>query len=250
MEEGRWTYRLIAKEPPRSISDLLEISIPKDLALPQSFERGGLTKAYHWHKGRKRRISRFLLDRELVELDQILGKLDLGMKGKEVAEEAHDIFKKAVVANISRGRSIGAMTAAVIYAACRRLSVPANLSEICKCSRARKKTVGRFYRKMLAINIFAVPIPDYSIHLEGVLKKLASSVLREEEVRSEALRIFNKAQSIGFLRGRHPASIAAASIYLASLACGDRIPQWEIAKAAGITEVTLRNNYKKLRSLI
>ena len=251
LEDGRWTYKLIAKKPPRSISDLLEIPIPKDLATSQSFRRlprGGLTKAYHWRKGQKCRISRFLLDRELVELNQILSELDLGKKGREVADEAHDIFKKAVVADISRGRSIEAMTAAVIYAACRRLSVPANLNEICKYSNAKKKSLSKCYRKMLAMNIFVVPLPDYSVHLKRLWNKLDSFVLTEE-VWSEALRIFNKARSIGFLRGRHPASIAAASIYLACLACGRRLSQWEIANAAGISEVTLRNNYKKLQSV-
>jgi len=249
LEEGRWTYRLIAKTPPKSISNLLEIPIPKELTAPQSPRKGGLTKAYKWHRERKSRTSRFLLDRELIELNRILGELDLGVKSREVADEAHDIFKKAIVADLSRGRSIEAMTAAVIYAACRRLSVPANLNQICKRARARKKVVARFYRKMLTMDIFAVPLPDYSIHMERLWNKLGSSVLRKE-VRSEAVRIFDKAQSIGVLRGSHPASIAAASLYLACLACGARLSQWEIANVAGITEVTLRNNYKKLKSAL
>lgn len=249
LEDGRWTYKLVTKRPTRSVSDLLEVPIPKDLVAikpSRKASKAGLTKAYRWHTGKKHRISRFLLDQELVELNLVLRKLNLGKIGRQVADEAHNIFKKAVIADISRGRSISALTAAVIYAACRKLSIPANLNEICFFSSAKKKLVAKCYRKMLAMGIFAVSFPDYFIHLKRLWDKLDSLVLTEE-VWSEALRIFEIARSKGILSGKHPASIAAASIYLA---CGRRITQWEIAKAAGISEVTLRNNYKDLESSI
>lgn len=208
--------------------------------------RGDLTKAYYWHRERKYRISRFLLDRELVELNQILSKLNLGKKIMEVADEAHDIFRKAVVADISKGRPIGSLIAAVIYAACRRLAVPANLNEICENSNAKRKSVARCYRIMLAMRIFTVPVPDYSIHLERLWKKLDSFGLTEKDL-TKALQIFRKAKSLGILGGRNPVSIAAASIYLA---CKPRLAQWEIAKEAGISEVTIRNNCKRLKSRV
>ena len=46
--------------------------------------------------------------------------------------------------------------------------------------------------------------------------------------------------------GREPTGIAAASIYIASVLCGERRTQREIADVAGVTEVTIRNRYKEL----
>ena len=40
--------------------------------------------------------------------------------------------------------------------------------------------------------------------------------------------------------------IAAAAIYIASILCGDRRTQREVADVAGVTEVTIRNRYKEL----
>ncbi|EQD48835.1 Transcription factor TFIIB, cyclin-related domain protein, partial [mine drainage metagenome] len=39
---------------------------------------------------------------------------------------------------------------------------------------------------------------------------------------------------------------SAAAIYIASLQCGERRTQREVAEVAGVTEVTIRNRYKEL----
>jgi DNA-binding Lrp family transcriptional regulator len=248
LENGRWSFKLTAN---KTVFEMLEIQIPEELA-PPHFEgeqsTGGLTRAYYWHKGRKRKISRFLLDRELAELNEIVSKLDLGDRTREVADEAHSIFKKAVVAGLSRGRSIEALTAAAIYAACRKLLVPANLNDICRLSNAKKTLVTRCYRKMLFKRIFEVPIPDYSVSLDRLLNRLETFcyVFLTKDVRKKALYIIEKAQKSGVSRGKQLSSIVAASLYIA---CEGQVLQREMAQAAGISEVTLRNNYRKLKSL-
>ncbi|GAG79528.1 unnamed protein product [marine sediment metagenome] len=40
--------------------------------------------------------------------------------------------------------------------------------------------------------------------------------------------------------------MAAASLYIASVLCGERRTQTEVADVAGVTEVTIRNRYKEL----
>ena len=40
--------------------------------------------------------------------------------------------------------------------------------------------------------------------------------------------------------------MAAAAIYIASVQCGERRTQREVAEVAGVTEVTIRNRYKEL----
>jgi len=46
--------------------------------------------------------------------------------------------------------------------------------------------------------------------------------------------------------GRGPTGVAAAAIYMASILCGERKTQREVADVAGVTEVTIRNRYKEL----
>jgi Transcription initiation factor IIB (TFIIB) len=46
--------------------------------------------------------------------------------------------------------------------------------------------------------------------------------------------------------GRGPTGVAAAAIYIASIALNERRTQREVAEVAGVTEVTIRNRYKEL----
>ena len=46
--------------------------------------------------------------------------------------------------------------------------------------------------------------------------------------------------------GRDPRGLAAAAIYIASILTDHRVTQRDIAMAAGVTEVTVRNRYKEL----
>ena len=50
--------------------------------------------------------------------------------------------------------------------------------------------------------------------------------------------------------GKNPMSLAASVVYLASLYTGEKRIQREIASAAGVTEVTLRNRYRDLKRIL
>ena len=200
------------------------------------------------HEATKRHLIE-RVDRDRI--DTILGDLHLIEGIEDVANEAYSIVKK-VADGFSRGRNVEALMAATVYAACRRLSVPINLNDICRCSNANRRLVRRFYRRMLAEGIVDVPGQNYSLHLDRLIRKLEaphSANMHKEiltnEVRLRALQIIERARSQGITGGRNPASLAAASLYVA---CDRRISQRELAEAAGVSEVTVRGNYKQLRS--
>jgi transcription initiation factor TFIIB len=48
--------------------------------------------------------------------------------------------------------------------------------------------------------------------------------------------------------GKNPMSLAATVLYLSSLRAGMNITQLDIAIAAGVTEVTIRNRIKELNT--
>jgi transcription initiation factor TFIIB len=60
------------------------------------------------------------------------------------------------------------------------------------------------------------------------------------------LEILKEAAQQEITSGRGPTGIAAASIYIASVLCGERRTQREVAEVAGVTEVTIRNRYKEI----
>ncbi|KXA95960.1 hypothetical protein AKJ39_05260, partial [candidate division MSBL1 archaeon SCGC-AAA259J03] len=66
------------------------------------------------------------------------------------------------------------------------------------------------------------------------------------EARVEAMKIIRKAQEEKLTSGKSPSGTAAAAIYIATLKCGERRTQREVSKVADITEVTVRNRYKKI----
>jgi transcription initiation factor TFIIB len=50
--------------------------------------------------------------------------------------------------------------------------------------------------------------------------------------------------------GKNPMSFAATVLYLSSLRVGENITQLDIANAAGVTEVTIRNRIKEINTTV
>lgn len=82
-----------------------------------------------------------------------IGKLDV-LKNKlalsnTLKEKAIHLYKKIIEKNIPKGRSIDAMVAATIYAACRDSDTPRTLNEITKTTGLRKNSIAKCYRAIL-----------------------------------------------------------------------------------------------------
>jgi len=193
-----------------------------------------------WHM---RAHAQSSMERNLVQAQQELDRLgaQLGLP-KRVLDRAQEIYRRALETGLVRGRSIESVVAAAIYAACRELRVPRTLDEISKYTRAGRKDVARCYRLMLRETSIRVPLPnpiDFAPRIGSVLKLSAASV-------RDAIEILKQAQQIGITAGKDPAGLAAAAIYIAALRRGEVRTQKEVARAAQVTEVTVRNRYKEL----
>lgn len=60
------------------------------------------------------------------------------------------------------------------------------------------------------------------------------------------MKIIERSREIGLTAGKDPGGIAAAALYIAGILTDDRHTQREIAQAASVTEVTVRNRYKEM----
>jgi len=59
--------------------------------------------------------------------------------------------------------------------------------------------------------------------------------------------VIRRAKEARAIAGKDPLGVAAAAVYIACVMLDHRKTQKEIARVAGVTEVTIRNRYKELR---
>lgn len=174
----------------------------------------------------------------LTELKRISSRMTLP---NDVAKDAARIYRDAVNAKLIRGRSIEGVVAASLYAACRIHNNPRTLDDIGRHSRTGRKEIGRTYRfikKELSLEIGLANPSDY-------IPRFCSELSVGQKIQTEAHTILTLVGS-GAMVSRGPTGIAAAAIYLAAKRQGDERTQSDVAKVAGVTEVTIRNRYKEL----
>jgi len=175
----------------------------------------------------------------LSGLDRMASSIGLP---RTVRETAAMIYRKAALKKLVRGRSIEGVTAAALYAACRQCLVPRTLDEICNIAHISRKVIGRTYRyvsRELGLKLLPTSSEDY-------ISRFCSELKLSSDVQMKTLEILKEAARQEITSGRGPTGMAAASLYIASVLCGERRTQREIAEVAGVTEVTIRNRYKEI----
>jgi transcription initiation factor TFIIB len=154
-----------------------------------------------------------------------------------VQETAAVIYRKALKKGLVKGRTIVALVAASLYAACRLAEVPKTLREIVEASLRDREEVARSYRLLLRRLEIKVPFQTPVEYVAKIAEKAGIS----GEVQGLAVRIIRKAEQRRITVGKDPTGVAAAALYIASQLKEKKVTQGEIAKAANITDVTIRN---------
>ncbi|MEE9540786.1 MAG: transcription initiation factor IIB [Candidatus Thorarchaeota archaeon] len=180
------------------------------------------------------------LAQAMSELDRLASQLGLTRSIKELAAL---LYRKLIIRRLARSRSIDAMVGASIYAACRLRSAPRSLEEISRHSRVTKKKIGQHYRLLVEKLGLRMPISEPANYVPRFITQLGLPGRVQRRV-LEILEDAKKQRSL--ITGRDPRGLAAAAIYIASILEDSRVTQRDIAMAAGVTEVTVRNRYKEL----
>ncbi|MBN2518360.1 MAG: transcription initiation factor IIB [Candidatus Altiarchaeota archaeon] len=175
----------------------------------------------------------------LNEISRELSELGLPISMKE---DAAIMYRKICNRGLVRGRSIEAIIAAITYILCRERNIPRTLGEIADVSGIDPKDVGKTYRyvaRHLTIKVPPTTPSDY-------LPKFAANVGLPNYVVDKAKEIIADAKKMGLTSGRAPAGVAAAVLYIAADIYNMQKTQKEIADAACVTEVTVRNRHREL----
>jgi transcription initiation factor TFIIB len=180
------------------------------------------------------------LAQAMAELDRLSDKVYVP---PPIKEKAAVTYRKALDKGLVRGRSIAAIAAAALYAACRGSGTPRTLREIAEASLVDKKDVARCYRLLLRELEVHMPIADPLTYVSKIAERTGIS----GKTQGIAIQILREARKRRAAAGKDPMGLAAAALYIACLKNNEKKTQKDIAEAAGVTEVTVRNRYKTLK---
>jgi transcription initiation factor TFIIB len=164
-----------------------------------------------------------------------------------VVEKAAYIYRKAHERKLSRGRLVSGLVAASVHIACREMSTTRTLKDIAAASNIKRKQLAKAYTLLLVELDIKVPLADHT----KCIAKVANKANLSEKTKRLAIRIMDEIKRKDddvLSAGKNPMALAATILYLSCLKTGENKTQVDIAEAAGVTEVTLRNRSKDLKS--
>lgn len=184
-------------------------------------------------------------ERNLQQAFTMLAKIKERMSLPDsVIEKAAYIYRKAQERKLVRGRTIGSVLAASIYIASRQMGVLRTLDDVSASSDVKPKDVGRSYRVLVSSMELQVPMLEPT----KFVVKVANNTNISERTKRKALAIILEAHRRGISVGKDPMGIAASVLYLAGQVTGEYKTQADIAAAAGVTEITVRNRSRELKT--
>jgi transcription initiation factor TFIIB len=173
------------------------------------------------------------------ELDRLKDKLGLP---DSVIEKTAYIYRKVQERGLVRGRTISSVLAAAAYIACREMGMSRTLDDIAHLNNIKHKELARTFRLLVLELDLKVPMID---PMKCVVK-VANKAKLSEKTKRQAMNIMHDIIKSGVSAGKDPMGLAGSVIYMSSINTGETITQMDIADAAGVTEVTIRNRYKDI----
>jgi transcription initiation factor TFIIB len=164
----------------------------------------------------------------------------------QIPSSVHDmaaiIYRKTLNEGLVRGRSISGMVAGALYAAIRFSKLPRTLKEIAEASQRTQKEIARSYSVIVRNLDMRMPIEDPTYYVTKVAEKAKVS----SDVEGLAIHLIKIAKKNYATTGKDPSGLAAAILYLSARMLKEKVTQARLAKAANVTEVTVRNRKRDL----
>lgn len=136
--------------------------------------------------------------------------------------------------------------AALIYLAAKEHNYPLSYKMIKKSLNMRSEKLSKAMRVSLEVLHIRHKKIDPIIYLQQVVEKLKINDYEAVQVAKKLIRI---AETRGMLSGKDVRGIVGGVLYVIVKAFGIRCTQREIARACGITEVTIRNRFLEFARL-
>lgn len=179
----------------------------------------------------------------MMELHKLTDKLSIT---DIVKEDAAKIYRDVLQKNMLRGRSIMTMIAASLYVACRMTYTPKTLSEISASSNIKKIDIAKCYRLIIRDLDLKIPL----IEIKTCNNKIGNKLKLPEYIKRRSMEILNALDNNTEISGKDPMGICAATLYKACVENNIEVNQRQFAQASGVTDVTVRNKYKRLQEIL
>jgi transcription initiation factor TFIIB len=177
----------------------------------------------------------------LNELSMLKDKLALSAAA---VEKAAYIYRKIQDMGLIRGRTISGVMAAAIYIVCREIGTPYTLRDIAAVSNLKRKDIARNLR----IVIFELDLKFPNVDPIKCISKVANKANLSENTKRQAISIMKEVSNRQITAGKDPMGLAASVLYVSCLNTGEDKTQTQIAKASGVTDVTIRTRYKEIKN--
>jgi len=187
--------------------------------------------------GGGRREARVELARR--EVEKLAGNLSLP---ESIKTDSEKICDDVIARNVIGRRSVPVIAASSLYTACRESHTPITLKDLATATDSNPREIGRCYRSIISRMNIAPP----NLNGETYALRVAGTVKASNEATELSLQIVNRSIEKG-LGGRNPMTLAAAAVYLACLVTGEDSRQSDVADAACVSEVSVRECVKAIR---
>lgn len=177
------------------------------------------------------------------DLSRLQDKLGLS---EAIIEKTAYIYRKAIEKNLIKGRSISALIAAALYVACRDAEIPRSIIEVCDASNVKRKELTKCYRLLILELNLKVPVMS-AVHC---VARIGNNLGISEKTKRHAIKIINEYKQSGEIAGKSPTGIAATAVYLATIKMNEKFSQRQVADAANVTEVTIRNRSNSIKKVL
>ncbi|MFZ0184115.1 MAG: transcription initiation factor IIB [Nitrosotalea sp.] len=205
---------------------------------------GGMKQTFDrlrmWDSRSKSKSSKTSMRSAFILIDTVQAKLAIP---DAVIEEAAYLYRK-VKAKKARGWGIDCLALASLYLSCRMANIPRTIPDIASAGNVSIKDLSRHVR----ILIDSLDLKVESYNSSDFVARIGSIVGATEKSCRDALTILAKTRETGYSEGKNPIALTAAALYVSSILNGERLTQREIAKAAGISNVSLRLRSESIRN--
>ena len=126
------------------------------------------------------------------------------------------------------------------------MGIARTLNDIASLTNLRRKELARTFRLLLLELDLKVPVVDPM----KCIAKVANKTKLSEKTKRQAMDIMISVTKRGISAGKDPMGLAGSVLYMSCKNSGEPVTQMDIANAAGVTEVTIRNRFRDLKSKI
>lgn len=209
---------------------------------PQKRRQLGRLKREHT-RGRWRSKSERNLAHGLSETRRVVSALDLP---QSIRDQACALFRSAANEDLLPGRSIEAIAAGSVYAACWCTGLPRTLEEVATVAGVGLDGVENGYSVLNR----ELGLPAQVMRPDAFVPRFASTLHLPERIRRRARKLADVAADVGVSTGTQPTGFAAACIYTAAQEQGFPITQARIAEVAGTSAATIRTHRDALQETV